>query len=315
MTAVGARTGPAGVNAAPIYAGAALAHGARRIPGDAPRLEAEALLAHILGRPRGWLLAHPETRLSARECAEYEAALARLADGEPLAYLTGRREFFGLDFLVNPHVLVPRPETELLVETALSACGISSPASHALPNGDFELRIPNGGLRVADIGTGCGCIAVTLAARLPGAQVIAADISPQALEVARQNAARHAVLERIEFRQGDLLGALAGPVDLLCANLPYIDRAELADLEVARHEPRLALDGGPGGLEVVRRLLAEASRFVNPGGLVLVEIGASQGAAAAALGRAAFPGAAVTVHKDLASLDRLLVIQPSTPNP
>ncbi len=274
--------------------GEALRASAGRIPGDTPRLEAEVLLAHVLDRSRGWLLAHPETHLAPGEQAEFERGQARLAEGEPLAYLTGRREFFGLDFLVNQHVLVPRPETELLVEHALAACSVEREGWRAE--------------RVADVGTGSGCIAVALAVHVPGVEIVATDISAEALAVARRNAERHGVLERIDFRQGDLLQPLAEPVDLLCANLPYVDTDELAGLEVARHEPRLALDGGRGGLTCIERLLADAPRCVNPGGLILLEIGATQGEAAAALARAAFPEAKIKIHNDLASLPRLLII-------
>jgi release factor glutamine methyltransferase len=292
--------------------GPALAEAARRIPGDAPRLEAEALLAHLLGRPRAWLAAHPEQPLAAAQAAEYEALVARLAEGEPLAYLTGRREFFGLEFLVNSHVLVPRPETELLVEAALAACGI---APYGLRFAHYALRPPRADPKIADIGTGSGCIVVSLAAHLPVGRFLATDISAQALETAWQNAARHGVSDFIDFRQGSLLEPLSTAVDILCANLPYIDSTELAGLAVARHEPALALDGGPGGLRLVRALLAAAPPFVNPGGLILLEIGATQGEAAAALARTAFPDAEIEVHSDLSDLPRLLVIRLSPDNP
>jgi release factor glutamine methyltransferase len=291
-------------SAAPVEAsaiGAALAEAARRIPGDAPRLEAEVWLAHLLGRDRAWLLAHPEAPVPPAGLEAFWAGVARLAQGEPLAYLTGRREFFGLEFLVNPNVLVPRPETELLVETALAAAQRLY-AAH-------EWRFTHSPLRIADIGSGSGCIVVALAVHLPTAVFLATDVSAQALAAAWQNAARHGVVERIDFRQGSLLEPLAAPVDILCANLPYIDTDELAGLAVARHEPALALDGGAGGLLWVRRLLAAAPRFVNPGGAALLEIGATQGAQARALAEAAFPGAAVSLRRDLAGLDRLLVIE------
>jgi release factor glutamine methyltransferase len=298
--------------------GDALIEAARHIPGETPRLEAEALLASLLGRPRGWLLAYPETLLSPEECEQYDAGVARLAAGEPLAYVTGRREFFGLEFFVNQHVLVPRPETEMLVEKALTAVrglGVRGQGlgvrGYGPDSQEPDLRIANCELRIADIGTGSGCIAVSLAVHLPQAAILATDISAEALEVARTNATRHGVEARIQFRQGDLLAPLAAPVDLLCANLPYIDSNELTTLAVARHEPRLALDGGEGGLRLVERLLREAPRWVNPGGTVLLEIGATQAEAAAQLARAAFAGAAVAVQPDLASLPRLLVIVPN----
>jgi release factor glutamine methyltransferase len=285
--------------------GEALRSGASRLPGDAPRLDAEVWLAHVLGRPRAWLLTHSEAPLSEAQQAEFERGLERLAGGEPLAYLTGQREFFGLDFFVNPHVLVPRPETELLVEHALRV------SKSRLADNHF--RLSPSAFRLADVGTGSGCIAVSLAVHLPQAAFVATDLSPQALAVARRNAERHGVSDRIDFRQGDLLQPLAGPVDLLCANLPYIAADELAGLDVSRHEPPLALDGGRGGLTLVKRLLAEVPPCLKPGGILLLEVGATQGPAAAAQACAAFPDAAVSVHQDLAGLDRLLVVELSAP--
>lgn len=272
----------------PFTIGDALVEGARRIPGDSPQLEAQVLLAHVLGRPRAWLLAHAEISLTPDQQTAIDSAVARLASGEPMAYITGHREFFGLDFLVNPDVLVPRPETELLV--------------------DYALRSMHYAPRVADIGTGSGCIAVSLAVNLPQSQIVATDVSAAALAVAGANAMLHDVENQIEFCQGDLLEPLAGPVDLLCSNLPYIDSDELTALPVARHEPRRSLDGGAGGLELIERLLATAPNRVSPGGVVLLEIGATQSEAATALARAAFPDAAIKIRKDLASLDRLLTI-------
>jgi release factor glutamine methyltransferase len=239
-------------------------------------------------------LAHPEAPVTAEQGAAFGQLFARAATGEPLAYLTGQREFYGLDFFVDRRVLVPRPETELLVDFARS------------------LR-PK---RALDVGTGSGCIAVALAVTLPRAIITATDVSSDALEVARRNVERHGVAGRIEFLQSDLLGAWPAEAssaepgfDLVCANLPYIERDELRDLPVSRHEPWLALDGGPGGLELIERLLREASRVLAPTGALLLEIGASQGTAAAGLARGAFPEARVTVERDLAGLDRLLVVR------
>jgi release factor glutamine methyltransferase len=253
-----------------------------------------ALLGHVLGLTRAQVLARPEQVLTPEQAAAFEALVARAAAGEPLAYLTGRREFYGLDFEVDPAVLVPRPETELLVDRALAA----QPA------------------RVLDVGTGSGCIAVTLAVRLPEAALTASDLSPAALALARRNAQRHGVAEHITFVHSDLLDAFLPPAssfqppfDLIAANLPYIDTDELGTLPVARFEPRLALDGGPGGLVLVARLLRQAPALLAPGGRLLLEIGASQGPAALDLAHAAFPSAAAHVQRDLAGLDRLLVIE------
>jgi release factor glutamine methyltransferase len=298
---------PSPVAGRPSSLGAALRQATRLLAHtDAPAVTAQALLGQVLGLSRAQVLARPEQPLSVDEAAALDELVARAAAGEPLAYLTGTREFCGLDFEVDVNVLVPRPETELLVELALRL----SPAPR----------------RIVDVGTGSGCIAVTLARRLPEAAVTAVDISPGALALARRNAERHGVAERLTFIEGDLLEPIASlngnernaapkaeTFDLIVANLPYIDTDELRTLPVARHEPWLALDGGPGGLELVEHLLAQAPAVLAPGGTVLLEIGAGQGQRAAALGRAAFPGAAVRQHPDLAGLDRVLAISLSEP--
>jgi release factor glutamine methyltransferase len=260
-----------------------------------PRLTAEALLAHVLGVSRTQLLAQSERPLPVEAERHYEELVRRAADGEPLAYLTGTREFHGLEFLVNSHVLVPRPETELLVDEALRFLSDASPEQ-----------------RVLDVGTGTGCIAVTIAVKCRSASVTALDVSADALTVARENATQHHVMQRMAFCKSDLLSAvryLPAAFHLLCANLPYIATDELRDLPVARHEPRLALDGGPDGLLWVRRLLMDAPPVMAPGGLLLLEIGATQGSLAAALAQAAFPSAQVAVLKDYAALDRIVRIQ------
>ncbi len=260
---------------------------------DAPRLTAEVFLAHALGLTRSQLLARPELPVSPEAQARFAEWVGRASDGEPLAYLVGRREFHGLDFLVDARVLVPRPETELLVDLALQYL------SHAR------------GASVVDVGTGSGCIAVTLAAKHPPARVTAVDISPAALAVARANAERHAVQDRLTVLQSDLLSAFAfnpSPFDLVCANLPYIASDELGALPVARHEPRLALEGGRDGLQVIRRLLGQAPGRMRSTGCLLLEVGAGQGRAVAALARAAFPAAAVLVHPDLAGHDRIVSV-------
>jgi release factor glutamine methyltransferase len=255
---------------------------------EAPRLEAEILLAHVTGLSRTVLLAHPERSLTADERARYEDLLARRRAGVPLPYLTGRVEFFGLEFVVTPAVLIPRPETETLVERAL----------------EWAPRT------AVDVGTGSGCVAVALAVRLPRARIYATDLSRAALRVAAENARRHGVADRIHFLQADLASPLRGPVDILVSNPPYVAEEEWASLpqSVREHEPRLALDGGPGGLRVVRRLLADAARLLRPGRALLVEIGAGQGADAAALARAAFPRAYIRIHPDLAGRDRVLEV-------
>lgn len=269
---------------------AALREGAAALASvtDTPRLEAEILLAHVTGLTRTTLLAHPERPLTADERARYEDLLARRAAGIPLPYLTGRMELFGLEFVVTPDVLIPRPETEMLVERALA----------------WDPQT------VVDVGTGSGCVAVALAVRLPRARIYATDLSRAALSVAMTNARRHGVADRIHFLQADLASPLRGPVDLVVSNPPYVAEEEWASLpeSVREHEPRLALDGGPGGLRVIRRLLADTARLLRPGGVLLVEIGAGQGSQAAALARAAFPQARIQVYPDLAGYDRMLEV-------
>ena len=257
-------------------------------------LEAQVLLAHALGRSRAWLLAHPETVLEPDVLFSLENQLAQLLAGVPLPYLTGQQEFFGLRFEVTPEVLIPRPETELLVETALA-----------------WLQAHPQARRAADIGTGSGCIAVCLAAHTPDLCIFGVDCSRAALRVASRNLEHHGLAERTPLLQGHLTTALSGPLDLLCANLPYIPTGKLGDLPVARHEPRLALDGGPDGLRLVENLLVDAPRLLAPGGLVLLEIEAGQGRTAAQLARRCFPRGRVEVRQDLAGLDRLVQIENS----
>jgi release factor glutamine methyltransferase len=262
---------------------------------DTPRLDAEVLLAHLLDKDRPWLYAHPEHPLSERQLEDYRTLVSRRLEREPVAYIVGHKEFFGLDFIVTPGVLIPRPETELLVETALGiAEAISCPS-----------------LAVADVGTGSGAIAVTLARHLPRAQVVATDISSNALDVARRNALRHHVADRVFWVQGDLLAPLCGPFHLVVANPPYLRQAELAVAppEVTCWEPSSALNGGIDGLRIIRRLLKMSSGLLHSNGALLVEIGAEQGTEALSLARQYFPRGDVEVAKDLANRDRLLVVR------
>ncbi len=282
---------------------------------DSPRLTAEALLAHVLGISRTQLLSRPEHIVPPDLLADYETLIARAAAGEPLAYLTGHREFCGLDFLVDARVLVPRPETELLVELALNPplpAGDRGASPEAKRSGEGPgVRKNSVPLHILDVGTGSGCIAVTLAVRLPSARITALDISADALALARLNAQRHNVSDRMDFIQSDLLSNshLSPSIfHLLVANLPYIPTAELQRLPVSRHELALALDGGPDGLDLIRRLLADAPRVIVPHGRLLLEINDEKSAEAFDLARAAFPAAHVEIHKDLAGLDRVIAI-------
>jgi release factor glutamine methyltransferase len=259
---------------------------------ETPGLDAQVLLAHILGRPRSWVLAHPEAALTTEQAGDLERALARLEQGEPLPYILGKWEFYGLDFWVTPATLIPRPETELLVERAL----------------DWLRLHPQRRLAV-DVGTGTGCIAVALAVHTPDVRLLACDLSLEALRVAQSNIHNHGVQGRVSCLQTDLLPRTSQKVDLICANLPYIPSGTLQNLRVRRWEPFLALDGGPDGLNQIRRLLKTASGTLAPGGLVLLEIEETQGEAALGLSRTAFPYAGVELMHDLAGRQRLICIQ------
>ncbi len=254
-------------------------------------LDAEILLGHVLRITRAQLHAHPQSQLSPPELARYRQLMERRARREPVAYIVGHKEFYGLDLSVDSRVLIPRPETELLVEKAI---GISQRQAV-----------------VADIGTGSGAIAISLAVHLPQLLIYATDASPGALEVAIRNCRRHCVEDRVHLLQGHLLEPLPELVDLIAANLPYVSQAELAQLppEITRYEPREALDGGPDGLSHVRRLLAQAGVHLKPGGAVLLEIGATQGKAVVALAKRHFPAARVEIVQDYAGLDRVVTVE------
>jgi len=258
---------------------------------DRPQVEAELLLVHVLAQPRTYLWAHPEALLTPQQVADYAARVQRRAAGEPLPYITGQIEFFGLTFAVTSDVLIPRPETETLVETAL----------------DWSKAHPDA--VAVDVGTGSGCIAVALAVHALSLRLYATDISPAALPVARANAERHNVAERITFLEGDLLTPLPEPVNLIVSNPPYVTEEEWAALPLSvQQEPRTALVSGADGLDAIRRLLQQARSRLRPGGLLLVEIGERQGEAAQALAQAAFPKADVSILPDLARKDRILRI-------
>lgn len=261
---------------------------------DSPRLDSDLLLAHVLGVNRAAVLARPDRVLTPKELTRFRTLVARRGQREPLAYIVGHREFYGLEFAVGPHVLVPRPETELLVETAL---GIA--------------RGREGPFQIADVGTGSGAVAVTLAHHLPSAMVYALDASADALEVASLNAHRHGVSDRVRCLLGDLLKPLPGSVGLITANLPYVTSEEWQGLapEIRRYEPRAALDGGPDGLACIRPLLDSAGSHLQRGGSLLLEIGASQGAAVSALARNSFPRARIDLRQDYAGLDRMVMVE------
>lgn len=254
-------------------------------------LDAHVLLGAALGVDRAYLLTHPEALLTSEQAEHFTAWVTRCAAGEPVAYILGRRAFYDREFAVTSDVLIPRPETELLLENALAWVGERS-------------------VTAADIGAGSGALAVTFASNRPNADVYAVDISPAALEVARGNAARHGA--SVTFFEGDLLTPLIErgiKLDLIMANLPYIPAGDLPDLAVTRYEPRLALDGGIDGLELIRRLLGQVPQVAKPGALVLLEIGAGQGEAVLALARQVLEPQDATLIFDYAGLDRIIRVQ------
>ncbi|MGC1417846.1 MAG: peptide chain release factor N(5)-glutamine methyltransferase [Candidatus Acidiferrum sp.] len=295
-------------------------------------LAAELLLLHVLGRDRAWLYAHPEETVSSLDAHRFVSLIARRADGEPTQHLTGKQEFWGLEFEVTPDVLIPRPETEHLIEVALDRLAVREIRAGRKQTSTGE------GLQIADIGTGSGCIAIALANELPGARFIATDISAAALAVAQRNAIRHSVGDRIEFVESNLLEAvpvrtryivplqpnLAADVrhehpvttpefrsfDLIVSNPPYIGRREKESLmrEVRDHEPELALYGGDEGYELYADLIAQAAQHLNSGGLLVLELGHNSLSAVQPLLDA--PNwTNVGVTKDLAGIDRVIAAE------
>jgi release factor glutamine methyltransferase len=245
----------------PASAGEALqaARGRLAAVSKNPRRDAELLLAHLLGWDQAALLTHPERLLSPSEADQFESMLSRRLASEPVQYITGVQEFFGLPFEVSPAVLIPRPETEHLVEAVLERFGRESSP------------------RIVDVGTGSGAIAVALAHAIPRSQVTAVDLSSAALEVAQRNAERHGVLERVTLLQSDLLAALeSADFEVVVSNPPYIAEGELLEPQVFNYEPRSALYAGPTGLEVYQRLIPQARKVLKPQGWLMVEIGYGQ---------------------------------------
>jgi release factor glutamine methyltransferase len=271
-----------------------------------PRLNAELLLMFTLNCDRAYLHAHPERELTASEAARYEAALAERARGVPAQYITGHQEFWGMDFIVTPAVLIPRPETEHVLETVLACVGRTLPST----NSGQALPANSPHLRIADVGTGSGCIALALAKELPQAEIHATDISPAALEIARANAARHQLETRIHFHEADLLAPFApNSFDFIISNPPYVGESEedQVQLEVRKFEPRNAVFAGPTGTEVIARLIPQARAALRPGGWLILEISAAIAPHVARLLESAEPESWNDVHiaPDLQSIPRV----------
>ncbi|MBI5351677.1 MAG: peptide chain release factor N(5)-glutamine methyltransferase [Chloroflexi bacterium] len=264
--------------------------------GDTPQLDAQVLLAHIVQKPRTWVMAHPEQVVTKAQQTRLDDAIKKMEAGEPLPYILGKWEFFGLEFDITSDVLIPRPETELLVEKTISWLK-ASPERRA----------------VADIGTGSGAIAISVATQIPDTRILATDISPNALQIAKHNAKKFSVQDRIEFIECDLfpksnVDLRLSTFDIICANLPYIPTETLHRLPVYGKEPTLALDGGEDGLEIYRRLFKLAPNWLAPRGMMLLEIESTLGVQALSLAYDSFASVSIHMHQDLAGRDRLLEI-------
>jgi len=253
---------------------------------DTP-LECELLLRHVLGISRTQLYLDLDRELSPKQEEAFWQFVKRRLDGEPMAYITGHREFYGLDFYVDPRVLIPRPESELLVEKTLSLA-----QEHRL-------------LTIAEVGTGSGAIAISLALELPEARIYASDISASALEVALINCQRHGVIDRVCLLHGDMLDPLPEPVDLAVANLPYVRQAQLAGM---RFEPRLALDGGWDGMKRIRQLSCQVGGKLRQGGSLLLEVGQGQSKTVTTFLHNLFPSAEIEVIPDLGGIERVICL-------
>lgn len=265
------------------------------------QLDAAVLLSSVLGVNKAWLYAHPNRQLAEEEISRYEDLVRRRMCHEPVAYLVGYKPFYGLDITVDNRVLIPRPETELLVERALA---------------HLQRRVREGQRPVAaDIGTGSGAIAIALAVNAPEVTIYATDISPACMEVAEKNIWRYGVAEQVHLLPGYLMECLPEPVDVVVANLPYIARADLASLptQVRDYEPVLALDGGEDGCDVLRSLVSSLASphgraRLKPGAVVFLEIGADQGPTMRAVVNEFLPGCSCNVLVDYAGLDRIVAI-------
>ena len=259
-------------------------------------VEAELLLGHILGMSKTQLYIEPERSLTSVETEHLCHLVRRRLDHEPAAYILGHCEFYGIDFCIDCHTFIPRPETELLVEKAVELAR--------------RISYPGKRITIADVGTGCGAIAISLALALPQAKIYATDISASALQVAEMNCRRHAVSSQVELLQGNLLEPLSQPVDMIVANLPYIKSCEFKDLspEVRNFEPTTALAGGEDGLGKIQQILEQMPGKLNYGGCFLLEIGQGQGRMVTSLIKSYFPQASVELISDLSGIERVVKV-------
>lgn len=259
---------------------------------ETPVMDARILLCEVISARQEFLIRYPERTLTFKQADTFQSLVMRRANGEPIAYLLGRQRFYDLEISVTPDVLIPRPETELLVEKAIAW----GKGRHVF---------------IVDVGAGSGVIALALAKHLPTAHVTGIDLSQAALEVAQRNSEHLGLSTRIRWLQGNLLEPIIAQretADLIVANLPYISSAEMTSLEVARYEPHLALDGGEDGLAVMRGFFNDAPQVLRPDGLILMEIGYQQGEAVRGLAQAAFPERTINVLPDLAGHERIVSI-------
>ena len=263
------------------------------------RLEAEVLVMNVMRMARQNVFAEQDTEVTGQQQSALDAFLERRYQREPMAYILGQREFYGINVVITPAVLIPRPETEGLVEHALFMALMGMESTE---------------LVIVDVGTGSGAIAINLAIHLPAAKIFAVDVEDSVLDVAAYNVQAHGVADRVTLAIGDLLDAVPGPIDLIVANLPYIptDRIPTLQPEV-QHEPVIALDGGPDGLDLIRRLLVQAEDKLKPSGIILLEMDPDQVPVVQELALNHFPEGSTSVEKDLAGMDRILTIYRQAP--
>lgn len=257
-----------------------------------PGLDAQILLIHELGKDKTWILAHPNDELDSKQIASLQSQIDKAKQGEPIPYLIGHWEFYALDFIISPDVLIPRPETEMMVDLAL----------------DWAKKRENS-QRILDVGTGSGCIAITLALHSKDSLIVGVDSSANAVEIAQKNAQKFHVENRVQIHESDLFSNIEGKFDVISANLPYIPTPELSSLPVSKFEPLAALDGGEDGLAVISSFLDGVGSYINHPGLILCEHGMGQADQVRKMAQNHFPNSVGQTHKDLQGIPRLLSIK------